>query len=159
MQLELQNIAKMKEAKIKFDGITVIAGENNTGKSTIGKVVYSIFNSMYNMEKKNIREKHNKIEEIVWRVLQGRKLPDRMGPEQYRRINRTRARKLANIIMNIDATDDVKNIQSIVEGFFEDLGIQEDTKEFVEECVFKVKNIIEVSDEKLMMEVVTRWFN
>ena len=40
MELKISNFAKIKEANIKLDGITVIAGENNTGKSTIGKILF-----------------------------------------------------------------------------------------------------------------------
>ena len=34
MRLKIENFAKVKRAEIVVDGITVIAGENNTGKST-----------------------------------------------------------------------------------------------------------------------------
>ena len=44
MKLKIQNFAKIKEANIVIDGITVIAGENNTGKSTVGKILFSLFN-------------------------------------------------------------------------------------------------------------------
>lgn len=43
MKLKVHNFAKIKEANIKLNGITVIAGENNTGKSTIGKILFSMF--------------------------------------------------------------------------------------------------------------------
>ena len=36
MKLSIKNFAKIKETDIIIDGITIIAGENNTGKSTIG---------------------------------------------------------------------------------------------------------------------------
>lgn len=52
MQIKLKNIGKLKEADIKIDGITVIAGKNNTGKSTVGKSLYCLFSSLYNIEKK-----------------------------------------------------------------------------------------------------------
>ncbi len=35
MELQLQNIGMIKKSTIKIDGLTVIAGENNIGKSTI----------------------------------------------------------------------------------------------------------------------------
>ena len=38
MKLNISNFAKIDNADIIIDGITVIAGENNTGKSTIGKI-------------------------------------------------------------------------------------------------------------------------
>lgn len=42
MKLNISNFAKIDNADIIIDGITVIAGENNTGKSTIGKILFSI---------------------------------------------------------------------------------------------------------------------
>lgn len=40
MKLSISNFAKIDKADITIDGITVIAGENNTGKSTIGKILF-----------------------------------------------------------------------------------------------------------------------
>ena len=40
MRITLKNIAKVKTADIDIKGITVIAGDNNTGKSNIGKALY-----------------------------------------------------------------------------------------------------------------------
>ena len=40
MELQLKNIGMIKEANVKIDGLTVIAGENDTGKSTLGKFLY-----------------------------------------------------------------------------------------------------------------------
>jgi len=40
MELQLKNIGMIKEANVKIDGLTVIAGENDTGKSTLGKALY-----------------------------------------------------------------------------------------------------------------------
>ena len=39
MQLQLKNVGMIKEANVKIDGLTVIAGENDTGKSTVGKAL------------------------------------------------------------------------------------------------------------------------
>lgn len=51
MELYLKNIGKVAEAFVEIKGITVVAGENNTGKSTIGRALFSIFNSFYESEK------------------------------------------------------------------------------------------------------------
>ncbi len=40
MTLELKNIGMIKEASVKIDGLTVIAGENDTGKTTVAKALY-----------------------------------------------------------------------------------------------------------------------
>lgn len=43
MKLTIDNFAKISHAEVVLNGLTVIGGENNTGKSTIGKILYSIF--------------------------------------------------------------------------------------------------------------------
>lgn len=42
MKLTLRNIAGIGDADLSFKGITLIAGKNNTGKSSVGKAVYSV---------------------------------------------------------------------------------------------------------------------
>ena len=46
MTLELKNIGMIKEASVKIDGLTVIAGENDTGKSTVGRTLYSLLKTI-----------------------------------------------------------------------------------------------------------------
>jgi predicted ATPase len=45
MKFDLKNIGPIKEASIKVDGLTVIAGENSIGKSAIGKAIFCVLNS------------------------------------------------------------------------------------------------------------------
>ena len=45
MELQLKHIGMIKEANVKIDGLTVIAGENDTGKSTLGKALYLMIKS------------------------------------------------------------------------------------------------------------------
>lgn len=49
MKLKCENIGKIQNAEIDINGITVIAGLNNTGKSTLGKSLYCIFNSLHDI--------------------------------------------------------------------------------------------------------------
>ncbi|MBA5249383.1 MAG: ABC transporter ATP-binding protein, partial [Gammaproteobacteria bacterium] len=42
MKLTIKNIGTIKEAEIELSGLTVIAGENDSGKSTVGKLMFSI---------------------------------------------------------------------------------------------------------------------
>ncbi len=65
MKLSLKNIGKIQEATVEINGITVIAGENNTGKSTVGKALYSVFNSFYNIEKQIRLERVQSIESLL----------------------------------------------------------------------------------------------
>lgn len=52
MKIKLSNIGKISQADINIKGITVIAGLNNTGKSTIGKSLYCVFNTLSNLRPK-----------------------------------------------------------------------------------------------------------
>lgn len=62
MKLSIKNFAKIKNADIMIDGITVIAGENNTGKSTVGKILFSLFNSLSNVNEKILEERLKEIQ-------------------------------------------------------------------------------------------------
>ncbi len=44
LELNLKNVGLIKEANIKINGLTVVAGENDTGKSTVGKSLFFINN-------------------------------------------------------------------------------------------------------------------
>lgn len=57
MKLIIDNIGKIEHAEIEFNGITVLAGENNTGKSTVGKSLYCLFNSCFEIDKYIERQK------------------------------------------------------------------------------------------------------
>jgi len=65
MNLELTNIGKIENANIEFNGITVIAGENNTGKSTVGKMLYCVFHSFYKIEEQVIKERVRTIARVL----------------------------------------------------------------------------------------------
>ena len=65
MKLHLENIGLIQDATIEMQGITVIAGENGTGKSTVGKALYSIFNSFYEVQEQIRKERFQSIENII----------------------------------------------------------------------------------------------
>lgn len=48
MKLRLQNILKVESANIELGGLTVITGENDSGKSSIGKILFSILKATNN---------------------------------------------------------------------------------------------------------------
>lgn len=65
MKISLKNIGKIKEANVEINGITVIAGENDTGKSTVGKALFCFFNGLYDIKQRMIKEKIYSIEKII----------------------------------------------------------------------------------------------
>ena len=71
MNFFVEKIAKVHYADIAINGITVIAGENDTGKSTIGKALYSIFNSFYQLDDHILEERWRMIEAAIRVKLSG----------------------------------------------------------------------------------------
>ena len=69
MKLSIRNVGKLKEADVEINGITVITGENDTGKSTVGKVLWSVFNGFYEINEKVYKEKVSELEKIVDKLM------------------------------------------------------------------------------------------
>lgn len=69
MRLRIRNFAKVKEAEIILDGITVIAGKNNTGKSTVGKVLDSMYNSTNNLDGKMINARKSRLRNSLLNII------------------------------------------------------------------------------------------
>lgn len=158
MKLRLNNVAKIKEATIHVNGITVIAGENNTGKSTIGKVLYSVFRSMSNMENKIADEKRKQLERVSQHLVQSTSVHNGLlNLEYYNEIE-----KLVDEISKISLPEDMEYLEQIVRKHFQKTkvwnGFNKD-EEMIKDYVVKLENIIKFSDEKLVKVVVTRWFN
>ena len=57
MRLSLENIGIIEKADVEINGLTVIAGNNDSGKSTIGKIAYSLTKSFEDFEKNYEKEK------------------------------------------------------------------------------------------------------
>ena len=51
MDIELKNIALIEEGILKLKGITLIADENDSGKSTIGKTLFTTLTTLNNFER------------------------------------------------------------------------------------------------------------
>lgn len=65
MRLELTNVGKIRKANVELNGVTVIAGENNTGKSTIGKMLFCVFHSFYRIEEQIREERQMAIARVL----------------------------------------------------------------------------------------------
>lgn len=53
MQITLRNVNKIKEGIVNLNGLTVIAGVNDSGKSTVGKMLFSLVKAIYNAKHYN----------------------------------------------------------------------------------------------------------
>lgn len=65
MKIVLENVGKIGSASVELNGITVIAGENNSGKSSVGKALYALNNSLFQSEQKVTLDIRMSIERIM----------------------------------------------------------------------------------------------
>ena len=70
MQIHIKNIGIIKKAKIHVDGITVITGENDSGKSTVGKILYSTLNILSRFQEEKTENQNKFISKRLQKVLQ-----------------------------------------------------------------------------------------
>jgi predicted ATPase len=65
LNLTLKNVGIIKNAKIALNGLTVIAGENDTGKSTVGKLMFVIIKALSRFEQDLNEDKKKQIRETI----------------------------------------------------------------------------------------------
>ena len=65
MKLALKNIGRIEKAEVEINRITVIAGENNTGKSTVGRALFAVFNSFFDLEHQIEAERIQNIDSLI----------------------------------------------------------------------------------------------
>lgn len=53
MQIKLRNVNKIREGIVNLNGLAVIAGVNDSGKSTVGKMLFSLVKAIYNAKHYN----------------------------------------------------------------------------------------------------------
>lgn len=59
MNIKLKNIGIISDSTIEINGLTVITGHNNSGKTTVGKVIYSLVDAVSDIENKAANDKYS----------------------------------------------------------------------------------------------------
>jgi predicted ATP-dependent endonuclease of OLD family len=65
MNLNIKNVGIVKQADVRLDGLTVIAGENDTGKSTVGKLMFAIVKAVSRYEQDLNESKEDNIKRLI----------------------------------------------------------------------------------------------
>lgn len=170
MRLKIDNFAKVKHADIVIDGITVIAGENNTGKSTIGKVLYATFNSLYNIDLKI--EERRKVEiQVICRDYIGNALINNRYIERIPLPFSARKQSVLGKISN-EVSDSLIEIdgnkfnkvsyKELIQQSCEKYKIilpEEDISELIENSYEKILSRKMNDDYKIAIELIERFFD
>lgn len=154
MELNIKNFARIKEASIKLEGITVITGENNTGKSTIGKILFASFNSLNDIDTKvrlNILNSINRQwESFILELMNITK----NNINIYELINNY---DIVNHIVNVKDEDIEKAISNII-GEYIDIN-NKFTVEAIRSTANKIKEYKNISQIKLSYNIMSQYYN
>lgn len=165
MKLEISNFAKIKKADVIVDGITVIAGENNTGKSTVGKILFSLFNTLSGIDDKIMEERLREIELTNRMILQNYLSTTDIPRSQIARMVRDYARIITKTISELINENQVitetvlqKSTEMMMSGkAFEALS-QEKRQDIFNDLLFNIEDVLRLPEETIILDVVSRYF-
>ncbi len=163
MELSIRDFAKIKQADIVIDGITVIAGENNTGKSTVGKILFSLFNSLSDIEEKIFNERMREVENSNEMIMReyfdkdvdygGYGMTYLLSSLMMRSIRRNKNNSIEKIEEDI-RKELYKYKNSIIYKIDDDL-----LEEMIHKLRENIESFLEIPEENIMLEVVSGYFS
>jgi predicted ATPase len=145
MKLTLKNIGKIKDSTIDLEGITVICGGNNSGKSTFGKALYCVMNAFCDIAEKGHFAKVKSTEAALNRHLL---VPELSGTkiQLYLDLNH-----LAEMIYEADS----KDVASILSSGLETAHYT--TRGKFENLLQDVLEIHDISEKELGLSILNRF--
>ncbi|MBM6751438.1 AAA family ATPase [Mediterraneibacter glycyrrhizinilyticus] len=152
MKLSLKNIGKIENASIEINGITSIAGENNTGKSTVGRTLFSVFNSFHDMDIKIKEERIRGVQNVINLIYQN---------TSSKRLVSYNTRRLAKDIINAseEFQDDMQTLEDMVIAYISryDKSFEENVKKLnLEEWFSRLRNLMTIPEEDIFKAVLEK---
>ena len=140
MELKIRNVGKIDSADIEIKGITIIAGLNGTGKSTVSRSLFAIFHSFSNISNKINMEKSYAIEDFFYGLYF-------MPHEYFKNIDVNLEEIGTSLLGNVNKTSIRKELQRIY-----------NEEAPIDDLVEKIIKINSTSDDLLRKEVVSEIF-
>ena len=149
-KVKIKNIGKLEDAEINIGQFTVFAGPNNTGKSFVSKLLYSLFNAM---NANHVATHLNNLIEPIKRDLLGTKLwvPYGKGNLSWLPALKKEAKKLEDLVKvaSADELDELipalisqtEKIQELVDATLMNTGHRKDLED--------IKNFLSELNEEL----------
>lgn len=152
MRLSLKGIGKINSASVEINGITVIAGENNTGKSTVGRALFAVFNSFYNIQKQIEYERIASVEILLDRMyFEGKSRSFKMLPTD----------EIAKYVVSHihEHQTDLTSVKREIIGLFEQYGVdieKDYDTDTVDETVERIGAVLAVSGDELLKSILEK---
>lgn len=161
MKLYLNNIGMLEEAEVTLKPLSIIAGENDNGKSTVGKIVFCLVKAI-NRYKEDLNESREyrvseKFKELLFLLVmaaedQGAKLPRELI-EQIGSLNNFVKKITTNPSADIN---NALNIKEIVHNLFDGIDDNEHKDKAIK-ILFDINEIIASPENKI--EAIKNAFN
>ncbi len=141
--LDIKNFGIIKSANIKLNGLTVIAGNNDSGKSTVGKLLFSIIKAVNSggdytedEKKKNILKK---IKDL-YSIISNKSNIEKLKPKNF----------YENIRKYIESPDFIDTDKKEFEDFFDEykeiLIKNNSFNTYTEKLLLEIKNLVKYED-------------
>lgn len=135
MKLNIQNIGNIRNTEITINGITLLAGVNGAGKSTVSKSLFSMFNSFYDFGSSIKKDKLNTIAHITRNYLNRIESNYLATATQTTRRNtltefETRKKIISEMETKYDSIESEEDIQTIINSVvseFTDTGLDQNS--------------------------------
>ena len=156
MKLLIKNIGKLEDAIIEIKGITVIGGENNTGKSTIAKSLFSIFDGFYCIEQKILEERLFSISHLLQSINRGAFM-GRMNSEEMAAFSREIIQKSDYYKKDIELLKADITLKFQLDSEPKGLVVYESVD--LDNLVKQIENVLNIPDKMIFDSVVEKKLN
>ncbi len=154
MRLEIENINKIKKATIQMNGLTVIVGENSTGKSTVGRILFSTIKALANTINTDEKSKEFQLRKIIHSMFL------RLKNLESINFNDAEVKSLFQVLTpeafwkDLNQTENIDNFIAERIDFIDKLNIPPRQKELIKEDLSNVKYMmVENIEARLSLEI------
>lgn len=169
MKVTLQNIGLIQNTEILLDGITLIVGNNSTGKSTVGRAVYLYGVCLNGMEQYIRKDRQKTIFQELNRASESLDLICKRlaNAKRKRKLSETEAhRRVISIALAAFTEDDFRAVKKMLTYYmkkhvelyglkWEDISNDKSLKKWLEDAVSRVEEVLSLSDDDVGKRRIT----
>lgn len=169
MRLTLQNIGLIQYTEILLDGITLIVGNNSTGKSTVGRAFYLYGMCLNGMDQYIWKDRQKTIFQELNRASESLDLICKRlaNAKRKRKLSETEAhRRVVSVALASLTEDDMKCVEDSLASYmrrhvelyglkWEDVGGDKALKNWLKDAMARVEEVLRLSDDDIGKRRIT----
>jgi ABC-type cobalamin/Fe3+-siderophores transport system ATPase subunit len=148
MRLDVAGIGKIKSASIELDGITVIAGKNNTGKSTFGRTLYCMCNAFCHAGQSILDERGAHLQHLIASML----------PFPVVSANLLVVDRIVKAVLALPREQSAKMSAATLRAIMDQSGLIPDDS-LIPAIAEKITDSFQVSDDDILSTIITSLFS